>query len=119
MKSNDGVNLSMFFNFLFSFIYIVIFSFFIDFQLPVGKYLFASIYAGLMEMAIPFFLWNRALSIAVNRSSITQITYLSPFLSLIFINYILGERVSYFSLIGLILIIAGIVIINVKLKRVH
>lgn len=119
MKSNDSVNLSMFFNFLFSFIYIVIFSFFIEFHLPVGKYLLASIYAGIMEMAIPFFLWNRALSLAVNRSSITQITYLSPFLSLIFINYILGERVSYFSLIGLILIIAGIVIINVKLKRVH
>ncbi len=118
MKSKEKVNLSMFMNFLFSFIYILILSLFVEIELPVGKYLFASIYAGLMEMAIPFFLWNRALSLAVNRSSITQITYLSPFISLIFINYILGESISIVSLIGLIMIIAGIVVINVKGGRV-
>ncbi|HEX29812.1 TPA: DMT family transporter [Candidatus Poribacteria bacterium] len=74
----------------------------------------ASIYSGIFEMGITFLVWNHALSSAVDVSRISNIAYLSPFFSLIFIGLILRERILWSSIVGLILIVGGILVQNLR-----
>ncbi len=78
------------------------------------KPLLPAIYIGLFEMGIPFVLWLRALQLSESTGKISNLIYLTPFLSLIFINTILKEKLYYTSLIGLGLIIAGILVQRIK-----
>jgi drug/metabolite transporter (DMT)-like permease len=78
------------------------------------KPLLPAVYIGLFEMGIPFVLWLRALQLSESTGKISNLIYLTPFLSLIFINTILKERLYYTSLIGLGLIIAGILVQRIK-----
>lgn len=68
------------------------------------------IYIGLFEMGITFFLWSKALKYATSTAKVSILIYLSPFLSLIFIRFIVGEKIFFSTLIGLMLIISGIII---------
>ncbi|MDG6224213.1 MAG: DMT family transporter [Candidatus Thermoplasmatota archaeon] len=72
--------------------------------IPIG----AAIYVGIFEMGVTFFLWMRALTLSSNTTRITSLIYLGPFLSLVFINLILGEKILLTTLAGLVLITAGI-----------
>lgn len=67
-------------------------------------------YVGLFEMGITFIFWLMALKYSKTTAQVSSLIYLSPFLSLIFINIILGEKILYSTFIGLSLIIIGIVI---------
>jgi drug/metabolite transporter (DMT)-like permease len=72
------------------------------------------VYIGLFEMGIPFVLWLKALQLSETTGKISNLIYLTPFLSLIFIHTILKERLFYTSVIGLGLIIAGILVQRIK-----
>ncbi len=78
------------------------------------KGLASSVYIGLFEMGITFFLWLKALRLAPSADKISNLVYLAPFLSLIFVHFILGEPVYITTPAGLLLIITGIVIQNRK-----
>jgi len=78
------------------------------------KSLFAAIYIGLFEMGITFVLWLKALSISESTGSVSNLVYLTPFVSLIFIHTILGEKIYFTSFIGLCLIVGGILIHRIK-----
>ncbi|MDP4224624.1 MAG: DMT family transporter [Bacteroidota bacterium] len=78
----------------------------------------ASIYIGLFEMGITFFLWLKALQLASTTDKVSNLVYLAPFLSLVFVHFILHEPVFYTTPAGLLLIISGILIQNGKLKSV-
>ena len=69
-----------------------------------------SLYIGLFEMGLTFLLWLKALRYSVTTAKISVLIYLAPFLSLVFIRYILGERILLSSLTGLIFIISGILL---------
>lgn len=79
---------------------------------PAG--LASSVYIGLFEMGITFFLWLKALRLAPSADKISNLVYIAPFLSLIFVHFILGEPVYITTPAGLLLIITGIVIQNRK-----
>ncbi len=68
----------------------------------------ASVYIGLFEMGITFFFWLKALKLASSTDKVSNLVYLAPFISLIFVHFILGEPVYYTTPIGLLLIISGI-----------
>lgn len=68
------------------------------------------VYVGLFEMGITFILWMFALKYAENTSKVSNIIYLSPFLSLFWINIFLNEAIAISTIIGLILIVIGILI---------
>ncbi len=68
------------------------------------------IYVGFFEMGFTFFLWLKALELSDNTSKVANLVYLTPVISLFFINSVLGERILFSTIVGLILIIAGIVI---------
>ena len=69
-----------------------------------------SAYAGIFEMGITFVLWMRALSLSRTTAQVSNLVYLSPFLSLVLIAIIVGETILLSSVIGLVFIIGGIVI---------
>jgi drug/metabolite transporter (DMT)-like permease len=70
--------------------------------------LLSSGYVGLMEMALGFLCWSAALKLTSNTSRVSNLIFLSPFISLIFIHFVLGEEIFPTTFAGLILIIIGI-----------
>ena len=67
-------------------------------------------YIGLFEMGITFVLWSAALMHASRVAKVSNLIFLSPVLSLVFIQYVLGEAVVPATLVGLALIIPGALI---------
>ncbi|HNW49081.1 MAG TPA: DMT family transporter [Bacteroidales bacterium] len=114
-EKQDSV-IELFVSFLFGTIYLVVVSLFTPMEFPPLKPLLAGIYAGMFEMGITFILWSKALKLATNRVTLTQLIYLSPLLSLLLIHFILGEKIGVLTVIGLFLIIGGILISNLKQK---
>ena len=78
------------------------------------KGLAAATYVGLFEMGLTFYFWLKALTLAHTTDRVSNLVYLAPFLSLIFVHFILHESVYYTTPAGLLLIIAGIIIQNRK-----
>jgi drug/metabolite transporter (DMT)-like permease len=76
----------------------------------------ASVYVGLFEMGITFFFWLRALQLAETTDKVSNLVYLAPFISIIFLYFIIKEPVYYTTPAGLLLIISGIYIQNRKTK---
>jgi drug/metabolite transporter (DMT)-like permease len=72
-------------------------------------------YVGLFEMGITFFLWLSALKLTQNTSRVSNLIFISPFISLLLLNKIIGEEIHPTTLIGLVLIILGLVIQQFKL----
>lgn len=70
----------------------------------------AAVYVGLFEMGFSFLLWSHALRLAENTCRISNLVFLSPFLSLVFIHTLVGEPIYSTTYIGLALIVAGLLI---------
>jgi drug/metabolite transporter (DMT)-like permease len=86
-------------------LYLLLFDSF-DIKGPV--YLLGTVYIGLFEMGITFFLWMKGLQLSKNKAKTSALAYFSPFLSLVFISLILRETILPSSVIGLVFIIGGI-----------
>ncbi len=117
MKNKNEPVAELFFNFLFGSAYLIILSLFIPMEWPSARGLLAAVYSGAFEMGFTFILWLSALQIATNRVILTQITYLSPLLSLLLIHFVLGENISYITVVGLLLITGGIILGNCRIKQ--
>jgi len=72
--------------------------------------LIGAVYIGLFEMGITFMLWLKALKYSETTAKVGNLIYISPFLSLLIINIVIGERILISTIIGLFLIVMGIVI---------
>lgn len=83
-------------------------------SIPEPTAIFASFYIGLFEMGITFLFWLTAMKFAESTSKIANLIFISPFLSLVFIHFILGEEIYYSTLFGLITIIFGLIIQQLK-----
>lgn len=101
----------LFSNFFFGVIFTIIFLLITNkFPFPQFNYLLGGIYVGIFEMGITFFFFLKALRLSENKAKIGNLIYLTPFLSLIFINFVLKERVYFTTIIGLFLILLGILL---------
>lgn len=80
----------------------------VGFTLPSGRALAAAVYVGMFEMGIAFVLWSFAMKKAENTSRVSNLIFISPFLSLVFIHFILGEQILVSTYTGLVLIVAGL-----------
>ena len=69
-------------------------------------------YVGLFEMGITFVLWLAALKSASHTARISNLIFLSPFISLVLLNRIIGEQIHPATVFGLLLIVAGLLIQN-------
>ncbi|USS41325.1 DMT family transporter [Thermococcus aggregans] len=99
----------MFWNFFFGFIYVAIVAFVTGaLIIPELKALMGAVYIGLFEMGITFLLWYQAVNDDVAFAS--NLAYVVPFLSLVFISVIVGETIAPSTVVGLIMIVCGIII---------
>ncbi len=92
-------------------IYILLFH---SFSLPSLEGILGATYVGLFEMGITFLLWLKALQVTTKVSRIANLIFISPFISLIFIHFIVGEEIYISTLIGLITIIFGLILQQYK-----
>ncbi len=80
---------------------------FSDFNIPVGGIVFGA-YVGAVEMGFTFVLWLSAMRLTTSTARIANLIFLSPFLSLVFIHFILGEHLRLATVPGLMLIVLGL-----------
>lgn len=106
-QTDNTVNLFM--SFFFGLSYLIIGSFFVEINFNSVKGMLTSVYSGLFEMAVPYIFFGLALRKTENPVLINQLCYLSPFLSLFFIHFILGEKIYFTTVLGLLLIISGVI----------
>ncbi|RLC53076.1 MAG: EamA/RhaT family transporter [Candidatus Cloacimonadota bacterium] len=111
LRNRTDEIIKLFLNFAVGFLLILIyFLIFSDLKFP-GLYgIIGSVYIGLFEMGITFVLWLHALKYAETTAHVNNLIYLTPFLSLIFINFVVGEKILFSTFIGLIFIVFGIVL---------
>ncbi|MGL6260543.1 DMT family transporter [Vibrio sp. WXL210] len=74
-------------------------------------------YVGLFEMGVTFVLWLSALKLTNNTARISNLIFASPFISLFLLATIIGEQIHPSTLMGLVLIISGLVIQQLKLGK--
>lgn len=115
MRDNRDEVVKLFLNFAFAFIFILILTIK---ESPIIIYstkgIFSAIYIGFFEMGITFVLWLKALKLAGRTDKIGNLIYLTPFCSLVFIHIILGEKIYLTTIFGLILIVSGIMLQQIK-----
>lgn len=69
-----------------------------------------SAYVGTFEMGIAFISWLLAMKLTQSTARIANLIFISPFLSLVLIHFIVGEQIMISSVVGLIFIVAGLLI---------
>ena len=89
-------------------------------MIPTGSQMGGMVWNGIICNALPYLTWALALDIG-NTAVIANLAYLTPFVSLLCTHFVLGERITVFSVLGLLLIVLGIVIqmmVNKKMEEV-
>ncbi|PIP17127.1 MAG: hypothetical protein COX44_01585 [Candidatus Portnoybacteria bacterium CG23_combo_of_CG06-09_8_20_14_all_37_13] len=108
---------SMMFYYLFSFVFITIaVLIFSKIQLPNLYELIGLLWLGAIISGIAYVLWFLALKYG-ETSKVSNIIYLTPFVALIYISILVGEKILFSSIIGLIVIILGISLQFLKLNK--
>jgi len=111
IKDNKDEILKLFLNFGFGTVFIFLYIlFFKGFELPRVEGLIGSVYIGFFEMSLTYFFWLKGLKLSENTAKVSNLVYLTPFISLIIINQVLDEEILISTVIGLFLIVGGIAI---------
>ena len=98
-------------NFVFGFPFVVAACWlFSDLRIASLPGLLGAAYVGTFEMGVTFVCWLMALRLAANTAQVGYLIFISPFLSLVFINLLVGETIRVATLAGLGLIVAGLVV---------
>lgn len=109
VKDSREEVVKLFQNFLFAFGYLLIYTLiFTQWKHLGAKALLSGAYIGIFETGVSFILWSKALKYSTQSSKIANLIYIAPFLSLIFIHFILGEEIYYSTLLGMLFLISGI-----------
>jgi len=86
-------------------------------SLPDWPGLAGAAYVGVFEMGLAFALWLGAMRLTRSTARISNLIFLSPFLSLFFIRAFVGESILPSTWIGLALIMAGLALQQVFRSR--
>ncbi|SDX84159.1 Uncharacterized membrane protein [Lutibacter oricola] len=110
----------LFLNFAFGFIYIFIATIiFSKIETPDLNGLLGASYIGLFEMGITFVIWSKALQLSTSTAKVSKFIYLVPFLSLVIVYFILGEKILISTIVGLVFIVVGIVLEQINKSKIH
>jgi drug/metabolite transporter (DMT)-like permease len=77
---------------------------------PDSRGLLGAAYVGGFEMGITFVLWLSALKLTTSASRIGNLIFLSPFLSLVLIHFLVGEEILGSTFVGLVFIMGGLAV---------
>lgn len=89
--------------------------FYSRFVLPGLHEFFGLLWLSLSNIVFSYYLWFRALKVA-DSALVANISFLTPFVTLLFIMIFLGESIHSIQIIGLIIIIAGTALEPIKSK---
>jgi drug/metabolite transporter (DMT)-like permease len=110
-KDTHDETVRLFLNFIFGTVFIFISILLFDkIKVPDLKGMLGAAYIGLFEMGITFLLWLKALKLSKTTAHVANLVYLAPFLSLVVISFVVGEKIVLSTIIGLIFIIGGIIL---------
>ena len=110
-KNSHDSMVSLFLIFVFSFPFILGFVVLTNsFVIPSIEGVIGSIYIGFFEMGTSLVLWQSALKISTTVSRIASLVFITPFLSLIILYFILGERILLSTVAGILLICGGLIL---------
>ncbi len=119
-RSTTAPVTGLFFNFLFA-LPLVLGATLIFSELPpiTPEALMGGAYVGVFEMGVTFALWLTAMKYAAmpdggGTARVANLIFLSPFLSLVFIHFLVGEEILPATLAGLAFIIAGNVLMQLR-----
>ncbi len=99
---------SLFLNFLLGLPFVTVAVFALsDFAVGGVAGLLGAAYVGIFEMGLAFVFWLNALRLTKSTAQIANLIFFSPFLSLIFIHFLVGEEIRVSTILGLIFIVAG------------
>lgn len=84
---------------------------------PDVKGILAASYVGFFEMGITFLFWLKAMQNANSTAKIANLIFISPFISLIFIHFIIGEEIYLSTIFGLSIIIFGLILQQYKSSK--
>jgi len=86
----------------------VVVALFSHFKIQLNQGFWAAIYSGIFEVGITYVLWLKAMNLTTSNAKIGNLVFLAPFISLIFIHFILKETIFVTTFIGLVFIVSGI-----------
>ena len=121
LNARDGLDpvVKLFLGFCFGLCYTVIFSpFFGGIEVVTGIALGPLVYVGLFEMGITFVFWLTALRLSTSAARIGNLIYITPFLSLVFLRLVIGEKIHLATWVGLTMIVGSIILQEMYAKRV-
>ncbi|MBW1998662.1 MAG: DMT family transporter [Deltaproteobacteria bacterium] len=100
--------LGLFLNFLSGLPFIVVYCLLVsEIKVSIFYGYLGALYVGLFEMGVTFVLWLSALRLAETTARIANLIFFSPFLSLVFIHFLVGEDILPSTFVGLLLIVVG------------
>ncbi|MBW8039217.1 MAG: DMT family transporter [Planctomycetes bacterium] len=108
-KHDEAVRLFVNFSFgtVFIFLSILLFS---ELKIPNRNGLLGAVYVGLCELGITFLVWLKALRLSKTTAHVTNLIYLVPFFALIVVSLVVGEKILFSTVTGLVLIVCGIIL---------
>ena len=77
------------------------------------------LWIGFFEMGWTYLLWMKALEKTSHAALVSNLVYLAPFLSLVFLQVVAGEEIRFSSFAGLFFIVVGIVVQSVWQYRLN
>ena len=107
---NSGETTAVLFcNFAFGSIYLLIFGILHGENLSIDTAILPWVfYIGIFEMGLTYLMWNTALKWASSTAVISGFIFLTPFMALIPIWIVVGEKIAFSTVIGLFLVVLGI-----------
>lgn len=109
----------LFLNFAFGLILLApVVYFFSDFEIQINRSFYAVIFTGIFEVGITYIFWLKAMNLTTNNAKIGNLVFFTPFLSLVFIHFVLKETIYITTFIGLIFIVAGVLVQQIDKKRI-
>jgi len=111
MKDPREAIVKMFVNFAFGALYILSWNIYkSNSVIPPFNGLAGAIYIGIFEMGLTFVLWLTALKLSVHTARVSNLVFISPFISLLLVSFFVGEKILPSTIIGLAIIVSGIAI---------
>ncbi len=103
--------IKLFLNFAAGFIFLIPVVFlFSDFKIHLGTSFAAVVFSGVFEIGLTYVLWLKAMNYTTSNAKIGNLVFFAPFLSLVFIRFVLKEPIFVTTFIGLIFIVAGVLL---------
>ena len=101
----------LFLNFTIGMVFLLpVVALFSSFKFTWGPGFWAVFYSGIFEVGITYVLWLKAMNLTTSNAKIGNLVFFAPFLSLVFIHFILKETIYATTFIGLIFIVSGVLV---------